>query len=154
IVHEIQKARPRSVGLEQGAAMVLKAYMLHEMHGADIPCHIHPLKSPPHSGPLESGKAKRRIEALAPYYSNGTIWHHESLRNGELEHQLLRYPRAQHDDCADAAAYSLQQASRPARHTPPKKVPWELMTTEEQVKAQLEHIQRQRQRKGWRMMQI
>lgn len=53
-----------------------------------------------------------RIRGLVPRYERGGVYHitggHE-----ELEEELLRFPKAKHDDVSDALAYQLQIAERP-----------------------------------------
>lgn len=47
---------------------------------------------------------ENRIRGLIPRYEAGTIFHIEGECN-QLEDQLLRFPRAKHDDVSDAVAY-------------------------------------------------
>jgi len=53
-----------------------------------------------------------RIEALQPYFANGTIWLPRSGAD-ELLHELRLWPLSRHDDALDALAYAVQM-SRPA----------------------------------------
>lgn len=110
----IMRYKPLSLGLEKGTAVVLKTYLQQIQRIYKLPgCRIREIRSPRGSGPPESGVAKKRIERLVPYYESGRIRHHASLKDGELEKQLLAYPRSKHDDCADSLAYSLDQITPP-----------------------------------------
>lgn len=51
-----------------------------------------------------------RILALQPRYEQGTVHHHASMRGGELEEELLRFPKGKKKDLADAEASVLEVA--------------------------------------------
>ena len=53
-----------------------------------------------------------RIRGLAPRYERGGIIHIGETCQ-DLEDELLRFPKARHDDLSDALAYQLQIAERP-----------------------------------------
>lgn len=53
-----------------------------------------------------------RIRGLIPRYEQGTIYHIEGTCD-ELEIQLLKFPKALHDDIIDALAYQLKIAAPP-----------------------------------------
>lgn len=53
-----------------------------------------------------------RIRGLIPRYANGDIYHIEG-ETGDLESELLRFPRSKHDDCADSLAYAPQICEKP-----------------------------------------
>lgn len=55
---------------------------------------------------------ENRIRGLIPRYEAGTIFHIEG-ENSQLEEQLLRFPRAKHDDVSDAEAYQNDIAKKP-----------------------------------------
>lgn len=67
-----------------------------------------------------SGRNKpktERIEALAPKYEFGQVFHiKECPQIGELEDELVHFPKAKNDDVSDAFATVLEVASAPARH--------------------------------------
>lgn len=68
-----------------------------------------------------------RIKSLQPYYQTGKIAHRRGLH--DLETELLRFPRAQHDDLADALAYVLQMlAPVPRKWEPREYVPENIHT--------------------------
>lgn len=46
-----------------------------------------------------------RIRGLVPHYANGRIYHAPNLK--DLENQLIEFPRALHDDIADALSYQV-----------------------------------------------
>ena len=48
------------------------------------------------------------IKQLQPWYEGGWIWHNETLRGGDGEEQLLRFPKARHDDLADVKQMMLE----------------------------------------------
>jgi len=52
-------------------------------------------------------KKSLRIAALAPYYRLGQIYHNQGV-SGQLEAQLMGFPRAKRDDVADAFAYFIE----------------------------------------------
>ncbi len=62
-------------------------------------------------------KAKEaRIRGLQPRYENGTIFHKKGdIMNEELEHELLRFPKAKHDDVSDCLASQLEILQLPMR---------------------------------------
>lgn len=53
-----------------------------------------------------------RIRGLLPRYESGVVYH-ISGECGDLEEELLRFPKGVHDDCADSLAYQLQISSAP-----------------------------------------
>ncbi len=64
-------------------------------------------------------KAKEiRIRGLIPRYQAGSVYHLDGDCK-DLEDELLAFPRAVHDDVADAAAYQLQVASQPSAASQP-----------------------------------
>jgi len=59
------------------------------------------------------GTAKEiRIEGLVPKYESGQIYHIEGECE-DLEEELIRFPRGQHDDVIDAEAYGLKICEPP-----------------------------------------
>lgn len=63
---------------------------------------------------LDHGQRSKelRIRGLAPRYEAKQIFHIEGWC-GDLEEELLRFPKAVHDDVSDAVAYQLQVADKP-----------------------------------------
>lgn len=63
---------------------------------------------------LDHGQRSKelRIRGLQPRYEAGQIWHLKGYCD-DLESELLRFPKAVHDDVSDAAAYQLQLADSP-----------------------------------------
>lgn len=52
---------------------------------------------------------EERIKWLVPRYATGSIYHVRGL-TGDLEEELLMFPKAKHDDVSDATAYQAQIA--------------------------------------------
>uniref|UniRef100_A0A6M3L0U0 Putative terminase n=1 Tax=viral metagenome TaxID=1070528 RepID=A0A6M3L0U0_9ZZZZ len=55
--------------------------------------------------PLKKNTALNKeylIKSIQPWYEHGCIWHLASMKGGELEEELVRFPKAKHDDVADA----------------------------------------------------
>jgi len=48
------------------------------------------------------------IKQLQPWYEGGWVWHNENMRGGALEEELLRFPKARHDDLADSTQMLLE----------------------------------------------
>lgn len=62
-----------------------------------------------------SNTKKERIEALAPYYEYGRVWHvTECHQLDELEYELTHFPKGENDDVADALATILDIAQAPS----------------------------------------
>jgi predicted phage terminase large subunit-like protein len=62
-----------------------------------------------------------RIRALEPRYEQGTIFHRRNdLGIIELEYELLHFPKAKHDDIADALASTLEVIQLPMRRATAK----------------------------------
>ena len=55
-------------------------------------------------GSTKESKAAR-IRGLLPYYANNRILHRPGL--GDLEAELIQFPRSKHDDIIDALAYQI-----------------------------------------------
>lgn len=53
-------------------------------------------------------KGQRIRLTLGPWYAKSLVYHHWSHRNAALEEQLMRFPKAAHDDVADALAYAMR----------------------------------------------
>ena len=57
-----------------------------------------------------------RIRGLLPRYESGSVYHIVGECN-DLEQELLRFPRSEHDDTADSLAYQLKIAEKPYSHS-------------------------------------
>ena len=49
-----------------------------------------------------------RIQSLQPRYEQGAVMHQNWMRGGELEEELLRFPRGRKRDVADAVSFGLE----------------------------------------------
>jgi len=56
------------------------------------------------------GKEHRNVVALQGHYRSGRIFHHWRLRGGEMETELLEFPRGKFDDLVDALVMAITQA--------------------------------------------
>jgi len=68
-----------------------------------------------------------RILSLQPRYQAGAVYHKLNMRNGELEEELIRFPKGRRDDVADAAASLLEiiPARRETKVTKKEAIPTE-----------------------------
>lgn len=58
---------------------------------------------------LRHSKSKdERILSLQPRYEAGSVYHHPRMKDGELEEELLKFPRGRRDDLIDAEAALLE----------------------------------------------
>jgi predicted phage terminase large subunit-like protein len=108
-----EQFRPAVIGLEQVAFQKgLRYWIQEEMGRRKVWLPLRELK------PDTSMTKEMRIRALQPLYEAGMVWHREGLT--DLEMELLRFPRGQHDDLIDALAYQLQLVAKasPKRHVP------------------------------------
>lgn len=93
------------IGVEEGAfSYVVEPFLKLEMKKRGKFPNVVPLK---HGGRMK----ETRIEGLVPWYNNGQIWHLVG-ECGELEDELLVFPRGVHDDVADAVSYQIGFAER------------------------------------------
>lgn len=94
---------PERFGIEKGMYNdVLKPFLDEEMRKRDKFFSIQELDHRQRSKEL-------RIRGLTPRYEAGQIFHLTGYC-ADLEEELLRFPKAAHDDVSDAAAYQLQIA--------------------------------------------
>lgn len=94
-------------GIEKGMYKdVLKPFLDAEMIKRDVFFTIEELDHGQRSKEL-------RIRGLTPRYEAGQIFHLRGYCD-DLESELLRFPKATHDDVSDAVAYQLQLAEKPA----------------------------------------
>jgi predicted phage terminase large subunit-like protein len=96
------KWQPRVVGIEGvGYQRALQAFVKEEMKRRNMFFNIEELKA-------TRGTKEERIRGLIPRFKAGTIF----LKPGmdDLEDELLKFPKGEHDDIIDALAYQLQIA--------------------------------------------
>lgn len=109
-----QKYQPRRIALETVATQKSIEYTLNneqKRRGLWLP--VQTIKS-------RDNTKEERIEALAPYYEFGRIHHiKECNQLDELEYELTKFPKATHDDVADALATILDVAT-PAKNKKPR----------------------------------
>lgn len=98
------------IGIEQGAySEAIEPFFQDECTKRNRWPYVVPLK---HGGIMK----ETRIRGLLPRYEAGTIYHLEG-KCTVLEDQLLRFPKAVHDDCADSAQYQNKIAEPPYPQT-------------------------------------
>ena len=99
---------PNRIGVEDVAYQKALAYSIREeaaKRGRYLPIQeVRP-----------GGRTKdQRIQALQPLYAAGKVFHwKQMLNNNYFEDELLRFPRATHDDIIDALSYSLALFAKP-----------------------------------------
>lgn len=94
----VETYRPRKVLLETVSAQIMLLDLLrNKMRELNVFFSIEETKT----STVET--KTMRIRGLIPYYANGQIIHAQGL--GDLENQLLEFPRGAHDDIIDALAY-------------------------------------------------
>ena len=49
-----------------------------------------------------------RVLKLQPRYENGAVYHKAWMKDGELEEELVRFPKGRRDDVCDAASMLLE----------------------------------------------
>ena len=93
-------------GIEDGKEwLALKPYFIDECKKRGIFPPIRLLKA------LKSKYSDERIRGLEPLYAASLIYHMKNCPNiSYLEDELMRFPKARHDDVADALAYQLHFA--------------------------------------------
>lgn|SRR3990167_1450852 len=116
-----EKWKPISIGLETTAYQKILQYQLNdEMKKRN---RFIPIKELKGRAGMGSASKEDRIKALQPRYEQKTIFHpqRESVPLVEyLEDELLRFPRAAHDDLVDAEA-SLLELAFPPKHKESRK---------------------------------
>lgn len=95
--------KPQKIGIEQKAfEYTLKPALKDEMQKRNTFFSIEELK--------DAGTSKnKRIEGLLPRFEIGTIYFLKT--DSDIIDELIRFPRAPHDDLIDALAYQLQIAT-------------------------------------------
>lgn len=108
-----EKWKPISMGIEVVAFQKVLQYALNEeMRKRN---KFIPIKELKH---VDKSKDER-IRALQPRYEIGTIFHPDKITCPlieDYENQLLRFPRASHDDMIDSMAAQLELAFPPRKH--------------------------------------
>lgn len=105
-----QMYHPINIGIEDVAYQKSLQYALsEEMARRNEFLPLKPLRP--------GGKNKdQRIRGLQPLYANGRILHNKNLDGTKyLEEELIRFPRAKHDDIIDALSYMLDLPIFPPR---------------------------------------
>jgi predicted phage terminase large subunit-like protein len=97
-----EKWHPKQVAIETVAFQkALQYYIYEEMRNRGINLPIVEVK------PDARESKEMRIRRLQPKYASGMIWHDKGHFNTQyLEDELLRFPKAPHDDLIDALAYA------------------------------------------------
>lgn len=96
----------KQIGIEKTIfLMAIQPFLLQEMRKRNIFLPIYELQH-------QQTAKEARIRTLIPRYENGTVFHLEGMC-GDLESNLMRFPRSIHDDDMDALAYQLQIAKPP-----------------------------------------
>lgn len=91
------KWKPSAVGLEVIAFQkALKAWLEERMRQTGDYFPITELKRNTHE------TKEYRIKALEPFYREGKIYHASTMSRGDLESELLTFPKGKHDDLIDA----------------------------------------------------
>lgn len=70
-------------------------------------------------GDQKNAAKANRASYLLPMYQNGFVYHHESLKGGVLEKQMLSYPKSARWDVLDAAAYTVWMMQRGGKYFQP-----------------------------------
>lgn len=110
IIHNIlsmcDKWRPLSLGIEENGFQKSLRFWMEElvMKQRKIP-PISKLKAP------VTKTKEYRLKALEPYYRNGMVYHHQSMKGRDLENELLSLTsdgyKGKNDDLFDALAWQL-----------------------------------------------
>ena len=96
------KYRFRKCGIESVAFQkAMSFFLLDEMKKREVYFSIIELKA--------VGAKEKRIEGLQPLYQTWVIYHRRDYL--KLESQLINFPKAAHDDLADALAYQLEMVN-------------------------------------------
>lgn len=108
------KWKPDATGFEMnGFQITLKEGIEAEMRRRKTYFPITEIRHP-------SNKNKEaRIECLEPFYKNGMILHSSWMKGGDLEEELLTFPKGKHDDLIDSLAMQLE-VLMPAGNAPSK----------------------------------
>lgn len=106
LIFELHKEGFELIGIEEGIYKdAIEPFLKAEMSKRNIFPHVVTLKHNQTAKPT-------RIRGLIPRYETGKVFHITGECD-DLEEQLLRFPKAAHDDCPDSEAYQLQVAEPP-----------------------------------------
>ena len=105
-----ERWHPMDIGVEDVAFQKTLQYSLQEeMRKRDVYLPLKEVKP-------QLRSKDERIRGLQPLYANGIIYHNKDLVYNEyLEDELMRYPRARHDDIMDALSYAKDLVNKPRR---------------------------------------
>lgn len=97
------KWHPTAVGMETiSFQKAIKAWLENSMREKGIYFPVEELKR-------NTNESKEfRIKALEPFYREGKVFHAEWMKGGDLEEELLTFPKGKHDDLIDSLASHLQ----------------------------------------------
>lgn len=107
LIFELHAEGMEAIGIEEGVYKdAIEPFLMMEMKKRNIFPRMVTLKHNQMAKPT-------RIRGLIPRYEGGTVFHivGECV---DLEEQLIRFPKAAHDDCPDSEAYQLQIAEPPS----------------------------------------
>lgn len=96
------KWRPSVVGMETIAFQkAIKQWLENSMRERNIHFPVEELKR-------NTNESKEfRIKALEPFYREGKVFHAAWMKGGDLEEELLTFPKGKHDDLIDSLASHL-----------------------------------------------
>lgn len=98
-----QKWTPSAVGMETiSFQKAIKAWLENSMREKNVYFPVEELKR-------NTNESKEfRVKALEPFYREGKVFHAAWMKGGELEEELLTFPKGKHDDLIDSLASHLQ----------------------------------------------
>lgn len=106
VIATCDRWKPHALGIEENVFQKSLSYFIAEMtqKKKSVP-PITPLKAP------VTKSKELRLKALEPYYRNGMVFHHESMKGKDLENELLNLTsdgyKGKNDDLFDALAWQL-----------------------------------------------
>lgn len=122
LIFEYHDAGYEKIGIEETIYLdTIKPFINDEMAKRGRYPFIVPLKH-------NSVKKEQRIRGLIPKYEAGQIYHIEN-ECVDLEEELIRFPKALHDDLSDSLAYQLQIAEQSYGSLDGKEMEFKLYTT-------------------------
>jgi predicted phage terminase large subunit-like protein len=107
ILSMCDKWKPVGLGIEMNVFQKALGFWMEELtlKRRHIP-NVTSLKAPP------TKSKDMRMKALEPYYRNGMVYHHETMKGKDLENELLSMTtdgfKGKHDDLFDALAWQLE----------------------------------------------
>lgn len=96
------KWHPTVIGMETiSFQKAIKAWLENAMREREIYFPVEELKR-------NTNESKEfRIKALEPFYREGKVYHASWMKDGDLEEELLTFPKGKHDDLIDSVASHL-----------------------------------------------